>query len=248
MRKVNFDPPVNMGKGWTARFATTQETDEPIFLVCLETWSSSIGSRITSARLDVAKGIFIDAPPIRFTKKAVARLVEAICSKSSILEQVGNDLRGWLAGQVPGLADLAKSGVREKAKPAVVREVEEMLRNQAFGCYTAKVAKLCGKLVGHEISLRLEPPKPYPPGSFLVATTHGNVILGETLFVVGGVRGFGENIFREDLGMKIDGTVGGCLRDDNSRPATQREIRQFVAKANVRALVVLAEILERKGK
>jgi len=259
LEAVTFVPPLAMGSGWFALTATREpKITGSEYLVHLQ----KTADKTADSKPILSAGMWLGADlrttrlaPARFSKRSIVRMADAIqaAGKGSILEHAGDDLRRWLGTRVPELLELAKSvkPTRDQTKSPHVREIETMLRDQVFGCYTAKVAKLCGKLIGCELNYKPEPPKPYPPGSFLALLTNpdnyaytSRIKQGDVVFAVGDVRGFGDNIFTSETGMKIDGTVGSRLNSTNARPATQLEIEQFLAKASVRALLVLAEIVE----
>ncbi len=180
--------------------------------------------------------------------------MKAPSKPDDILDRIANELRVEFCARAAELAAIAGPAPRQRNRPAVVREVEEIIQTQGFGCYTDRVAQLCSKLLGHKIDHKPDPPQPWPPAAFLVVESNtesalaGHLTNGETVMVVGGLRGFGSNIFSAYTGMRTDGSVGGHLTTATARPATEREIRAFLRKASARAMVVLAELLEEKGK
>jgi hypothetical protein len=261
---VVFNPPVQMTRKWIA-LSVTNVKGSPIVLVRFQdvSWPHSF----CISRLDLGKGVFVDPGPTIFTKKKIVLLMSTIAHASnaptSILQDTKHSLRNWMLSRIPELSAASIQMHLEVSKPEIVVHVEELLRNQTFGCYTRRVAELCSKLTGHKIDLKPEPPKNYPIGSFIVKTEkkwqergftssygalQSRIDIGETVFIVDGVQGFGTNIFGFGTSMKIDGTVSGSLDTHSARPATEKEIIAFVSKASVRALIILAEILEGRRK
>jgi len=240
-----ISPPIGMTQEEAADKLYGAGCDDALLSVCNSVWQLDF-DRVAFSRAEAI------ASASRNIKDArIGSLVLKVVKHKelvSILEHISNRLRHWLLAKVDDLVAITKVRESEQAKPEMVRQVEEIIRDQAFGCYTEKVAELCSRLTGHRIDPRPPKPKPCPRGAFLVWTAPEGQGLsspktGETIFCVNGVHGFGTNTFG-DLGMKTDGTVGGCLDDSRTRPATACEIRKFISEASVRALLVLAEIVE----
>jgi hypothetical protein len=191
---------------------------------------------VLSAKKDIAaSGVKTRVLHVRFSD-----------TSTSILYEVGSILRTHFLSQA---SQLVFKWPTRKVPPAV-RKLERIFAERPcpFGPYTDEVARLLSEVVGHEIStISFRSPKAAPAGAFMVALEDGErVKRGDVVVAVGGVRGFGNNIFAAGLGMLPDGQVGGSLTTKTARPAKASEIKGFIKKASPRALVVLAEILEER--
>ena len=160
-------------------------------------------------------------------------------SSNRFLNCLAAQLRTELRKHVKEIRALA-GGIESDSRPSHVVEAEKVIRTGTFGCHSKQVAELCSALTGHTIR-----PLPtfdgFPSGSIVA-----NGFEGEELFyiMVGGVKGWGRNIFSNQTGMNAAGEVDTLIAYGHVRPATESEIRQFIKKATLRALLIMAEILE----
>lgn len=197
--------------------------------------NADIGSSVRLVEVD---------PPKKAKKNARIRPLGRLES-GSVLTEAHETMRARFLSM---LGQLLFHWPKEKDnRPPMVRKLEEIFgaEKYPFGVYTSKVARILSDVTGHEINA--QPPKTRyaPAGAFMVLREQsGACEKGDILFSVGDVHGFGTNIFPEGLGMRPDGTVGGCLSTTTARPAERAEIRKFLKKASPRALLVLAEVLE----